>query len=147
MKIEGYFRNIKRANETVEKLKGEGFKNAFTDINEHLNDIYSQRGLVGSQEISSLSAAVLGENNSRTEEASSPLAAASPMASGMGGFEEIASINSKVVVEVAESDIEKAKNIIKSMGGTTENPNVKRIPEGLDNIDEDDLILKNLQDK
>lgn len=139
MKIEGYFSGIKAANEAVEKLKSEGFKGAFADINEHLNNAYSQNGFVGSKDVSSLSQAVLGENDN------SPLAAASPMASGMGGFEEIADMNCKVVVEASDGNVENAKKIISSMGGTTDDPNV-RIPEGLENIDQDALILKNLQE-
>jgi hypothetical protein len=145
MKIEGYFSNIKTANETVEKLKGDGFKGAFVDINEHVNDAYSQKGRIGSEDAPSLSEIVLGESTSGRERVSSPLAAASPMASGMGGFEEIADINCKVVAEVNDSNIERIKSIIKSMGGTTDNPN-GRIPQGLENIDEDDLILRNLEE-
>lgn len=74
----------------------------------------------------------------------SPLAAASPMASGMGTFEEIASIDCKVVVEGNNKNIENAKHIISSMGGTTEDPNGK-IPKGIENISEDALIFKSLK--
>lgn len=143
MKVEGYFDSIKTANEVVAKLKNEGFSGAFVDINEHRNNAYSQSGLVGSKEISSLSSAVLV--NGIGEGTNSPLAAASPMASGMGGFEEIANINCKVVVEGSNKDIENAKNIINNMGGTIEDPNGK-IPKGIENISEDALILKNLED-
>lgn len=145
MKIEGYFDSIKTANEAVAKLKSEGFEGAFVDINDHMNDAYSQRGLVGSKEISSLSGAILGETNNIGEEGSSPLSAASPMASGMGGFEEIANINCKVVVEAGDKNTENAKNIISDMGGTTDDPNGK-MPKGLENINEDALLLKNLKD-
>ena len=145
MIIEGYFSSMKIANEVLAKLKSEGFKGAFVDINEHNNNTYSQRGLVGTEEISSLSGAVLGEVNTRGGGGNSPLAAASPMVSGMGGFEEIANINCKVVVDVNEGSIENTKNIISSMGGTTDDPN-GRIPGGLENINEDALILKNLED-
>ncbi len=131
MKIEAYFESIKTAKETVEKLRGEGFKGAFVDINEHMNNAYSQRGLIGSDELPTISKAVLGEDTS------SPLSAASPMASGMAGFQEIASINCKVVVEANDGNMETAKSIIKNMGGTTEDFNTGRIPEGLDNINED----------
>ena len=145
MKVEGYFDSIKTANEVVAKLKNEGFSGAFVDINEHRNNAYSQSGLVGSKEISSLSSAVLNGVNGIGEGINSPLAAASPMASGMGGFEEIANINCKVVIEGSDKDIENAKNIINSMGGTVEDPNGK-IPKGIENISEDALILKNLED-
>jgi hypothetical protein len=141
MKIEAYFDSIKTAKETVEKLRGEGFKGAFVDINEHNNDVYSQRGMVGSDEVPTLSSAVLGEDNGN-----SPIAAASPMASGMAGFQEIANINCKVVVESDDRNEENVRNLIKSMGGTTKDLNTGRIPGGLDNINEDSLILKNLED-
>ena len=144
MKIEGYFSNIKAANETVEKLKSQGFKGAFVDINEHRNSAYSQSGPIGSKEISTLSGAVLGDSNESGDGVNSPLAAASPMVSGMGSFEEIANIDCKVVVEVSDGNIENAKNIISSMDGTTDNPNVG-IPEGIDNVNEDAIILKNLE--
>lgn len=141
MKIEAYFESIKKAKETVEKLRGEGVKEAFVDINEHNNDVYSKSGLVGTDKIPTLSAAVLGEDNSN-----SPIAAASPMASGMAGFEEIADINCKVVVEADGSNEDYARNLIKSMGGTTKDLNTGRIPKGLDNINEDVLVMKNLEE-
>jgi hypothetical protein len=143
MKVEGYFSGIKTANEVVEKLKLEGFRGAFADINEHRNNAYAQKGAIGSEDVSSLSNIVLGDSGGNGS--GSPLAAASPMASGMGGFEEVADINCKVVVEVSEENKENVENIIRSMGGTTDNPN-SRIPGGLENIGQGDLILKNLED-
>ena len=139
IRIEGYFSNIKTANEVVEKLKSAGFKGAFTDINNHMNNAYAKSGVLGSRDISSLSQAIFGEDHG------SSLAAASPMASGMGGFEEIANINCKVVVEAKDGNVENARDIMRRMGGTTDDPNGE-IPRGLENIDEDDLILKNLRD-
>lgn len=146
MKIEGYFSNIKKANEVVSKLNSEGVKGAFVDINEHMNNAYSQEGFVGSRDQTSLSGAVLGETNISGERVTSPLAAASPMVSGMGGFEEVADINCKVVVEVNDENVESVKSLISSMGGTTDDPNV-RIPRGLDNISEDAFIRKTLRVK
>lgn len=144
MKIEGYFDNIKKANEAVSKLNSEGFSGAFVDINEHNNNAYSQNGFAGQRDVSSLSGAVLGEDNIKGERGSSPLAAASPMVSGMGRFEEVADINCKVIVEASEGNKEDAKNIITRMGGITDNPNT-RLPKGLDNISEDAFIRKSLK--
>jgi len=144
MKIEGYFSNIKTANETVSKLKNQGFKGAFADINDHMNNAYSPGGFIGTKDRPSLSAAVLGGDNINGERVTSPLAAASPMVSGMGGFEEVADINCKVVVEADDKDADNIKNIIIKMGGTTDDPNA-RIPKGLDNINEDSFIEKNLR--
>jgi len=140
MKIEGFFSSVKTANEVVSKLKSEGYTGAFVDINDHFNDAYSERGLLGTENISSLSQAVMGEG----EKVNSPLAAASPMASGMGGFEEIANVNCKVVVEISGRNLEAAKKIISSMGGDLEDPNGK-IPKGLENLNEDEIIYKNLK--
>ncbi|GIM27668.1 hypothetical protein CPJCM30710_03340 [Clostridium polyendosporum] len=145
MKIEGFFSSIKTANETVSKLKSEGYNEVFVDINEHYNNAYSERGLLGTENISSLSEAVLGSGNNRGQGVNSPLAAASPMVSGMGGFEEIANINCKVVVEVGNKDTKTAKKIISDMGGELENLNTK-IPKGLENIGVEELILGNIEE-
>ena len=51
----------------------------------------------------------------------------------------------KVVVEATDGEAQNAKDIINSMGGTIEDPNA-RIPKGLENINEDALILNNLND-
>lgn len=61
------------------------------------------------------------------------------MVSGMGGFEEIADINYKVIVNTDSKNVEKAKQVITKMGGDLNDPNIK-IPKGLENISEDDLI-------
>ena len=74
-----------------------------------------------------------------------PLAAASPMVSGMGGFEEIADVNYKVIVNTEDNNVEKAKQIIKKMGGDLNDPNFK-MPEGLENISLDDLISDMIND-
>ncbi|MHC1685504.1 MAG: hypothetical protein AB6733_21595 [Clostridiaceae bacterium] len=145
MKLEGYFGNIKKANETVAKLNSQGFKGAFVDINEHDNNAYSQNGIVGTRDVTSQTEAVLGNSTIAGERVSSPLAAASPMVSGMGRFEEVADINCKVVVEVSDGDKVKAESIIKSMDGTTDDPNA-RLPKGLDNINEDAYLLRNLKE-
>lgn len=145
MKIEGFFSNIKTANEVVSKLKSEGYNQAFVDINEHYTNAYSERGFLGTEDISTLSEAVLGSGNNRGQSVNSPLAAASPMVSGMGGFEEIASINCKVVVDVGNKDDKAAKKIISDMGGELENLNPK-IPKGLEKISVEELILGNVEE-
>ncbi|ADL53503.1 hypothetical protein [Clostridium cellulovorans] len=144
MKVEGYFSNIKEANETVEKLNNQGFKGAFVDINDHRSSAYSQSGTLGAEGMSSLSGAVLGKSNITGERSSSPLVAASPMVSGMGNFEEVANVECKVVVDINDTDLQNVNNIISSMGGSTKNPNVQ-IPKGLENIDQDAFIFKNLR--
>lgn len=145
MKIDGYFKGIKAANDAVKKLRSEGFSNSFADINDHPNNAYSQSGFVGSKEIPSLSKAVFGAGRNDME-VSSPLGAASPMANGMGGFEEIADVNYKVTVDTDEKNAENAKNIIDSMGGTMNSPNAK-IPKGLENVNEGEFLIRKLNNK
>lgn len=135
MKIEGYFSGIKRANEVAKELRRSGFGTAYVDLNDHyMQDRNVQTNLPGSVTAPSLANLVLKSGAYGIEGSKSPLAAASPMVSGMGGFEEIADVNCKVVVEV-NSDTEKtAKSIIENMGGELQNPNVE-LPRGLENIE------------
>ena len=35
MKVRGFFGDLKAANETVDKLNGAGFENAYVDANDH----------------------------------------------------------------------------------------------------------------
>jgi len=141
MKIESYFSGIKNANIAVEKLKSEGFKNAFSDINSHdsINNVIVKEG--GVLNASSLSGIVLNSSNTLYTTDQGPLAAASPMASGMGGFEEIADVNYKVVVDTDENDGDRAKQIIQELGGDLDDPNFK-VPEGLENVSIEEVIDK-----
>lgn len=140
MKIISYFSGIKNANKAVEVLKENGYANAYADLNTHEILNYTgggnEGGAVNSPNLSSL---VLNSSNSLYTTEQGPLAAASPMASGMGGFEEIADVNYKVVVSANEKDREKVNSIIKNLGGELENPNFK-LPEGLENISFEEVI-------
>lgn len=142
MKIVSYFSGIKNANKAVEAFKENGFANAYSDLNTHEILDYTREGNEGGAVNSpSLSSLVLNSSNSLYTTEQGPLAAASPMASGMGGFEEIADVNYKVVVNVEEKDREKVNSIIKNMGGELENPNFK-LPEGLENISFEEVVEK-----
>lgn len=140
MEIVSYFSGIKNANKAVDALKENGYVNAYSDLNTHEILDYTtggnEGGAINSPNLSSL---VLNSSNSLYTTEQGPLAAASPMASGMGGFEEIADVNYKVVVRVNEKDREKVNSIIKNLGGELENPNVK-LPEGLENISFEEVI-------
>lgn len=127
MQIEGYFGKIKTANETVEKLKALGFKEAFVDMNDHYNENRNvQTNLPGTEASISLSGLVLRSNDHGTSSDKAPLNAASPMVSGYGAFDETADINCKVVVESGEGDAARVKQVIRDMGGDLESPNIKR---------------------
>jgi hypothetical protein len=135
MKIEGYFRTIKEANDAVEKLKSAGFNNAYSDINDHyISDRNTQINLAGTSTSTSLSELVMKSGEEILDNSITPLSAADPMVSGMAGFEEVADINSKVVVEVTSNNIQEAKNIIENNGGILYNPNPNR-PKGLENVE------------
>ncbi len=127
MKIEGFFKDLKTANLAVDKLKNSGFSNAVADINEHFGSGGNgKRNVPGTQAGISLSGVVLDSALAGSATDTAPMLAASPMVNGMGGFEEIADINCKVIVEADETEAHKVKRIIGEMGGTLESPNVKR---------------------
>jgi hypothetical protein len=139
MKVEGYFGSFKAANETLEALKGEGFNHAFVDINDHFNARNVETNNVGTNAAPSLSDLVLKSGNTAVEASVAPMVAASPMVSGMGGFEEITDVNCKVVVDVDEKDIQRIKDIMNKMGANLDNPNIN-IPKRLE-----DLKLENIR--
>ncbi|HEX2945282.1 MAG TPA: hypothetical protein VHT96_04930 [Clostridia bacterium] len=143
MKIEGFFRDIKTANQAVDKLKGSGL-NAVVDINEHFGSGGNGvRNVPGTHTGISLSGVVFDSSIAGSATDTAPLLAASPMVSGMGGFEEIADINCRVIVDTDETEAYKAKRIIGEMGGTLDSPNVKRpeLEEGAET-----KILENLNE-
>lgn len=127
MKVEGYFANIKTANEAVAKLKEAGFDKAVVDINDHyIDDRNVETNLAGTEMSTSLSGLVLESDANGIGKGKSPLNAASPMVSGMGGFEEIADVNCKVIVNTDERASGQAKQILREMGGDLEGPNFKK---------------------
>lgn len=146
MKIESFFSGIKAANEAVEALKKVGI-NAVVDINDHYtgnnNSGINMPGTHSST--NSLASYVLSSDTSLSDPSLGPLAAASPMVSGMGGFEEIADVNYKVIVDLKGKDDEKAKQIIKKIGGDLNDPNFK-MPESLKDVSLDDLIANMIND-
>lgn len=141
MKIEGYFSGIRAANETVEVLKKVGIKDAVADINDHYtgNDNPGRNNPGTDSSTNSLASLVLRSDEPLSDPELGPLAAANPMVSGMGGFEEVADVNYKVIVNVDNNNEEKAKQIMKKMGGNLNDPNFK-MPKGLENISLDDLV-------
>jgi hypothetical protein len=125
MKVEAYFRGIKNANEAVDKLKSQGI-NAYSDLNDH----YQVNTDVRTKEVGPLSSPsnsdlVLNSGTPSGSTGKSPLLAASPMVSGMGGFEEIADVNYKVIITVDSEKEAAAKSIIESMGGSMQSPNLE----------------------
>ena len=141
MKIESYFSGIKAANEAVEALKKAGINDAVADLNDHYtgNNNPGINNPGTSSSTNSLANYVLASDDPLGDPSLGPLAAASPMVSGMGGFEEISDINYKVIVNTDDKNAEKAKQVITKMGGDLNDPNFK-MPKGLENISMDDLV-------
>ncbi|WP_236911647.1 hypothetical protein [Clostridium sp. Cult1] len=127
MKIKGFFGDLKTANETVNKLKESGFENIYVDANDHyIGNRDVKTDLPGTAGGESLADLVLNSGADNVDKGNSPLAAASPMVSGMAGFEEITDFNYCVFVEAKDNNSNRAEDIIKDMGGTLEDPNVSR---------------------
>jgi hypothetical protein len=147
MKIESYFSGIKAANLAVDALKKIGINDAVADLNDHYtgsnNPGTNNPGTASSS--NSLSSYVLKSDDPLGDPSLGPLAAASPMVSGMGGFEEIADINYKVIVNTDSNNAERAKQVITKMGGDLNDPNFK-MPGGLENISLDDLMSTMIND-
>ncbi len=140
MKNEYYFTGIKAANEAVEALKKAGI-NAVVDINDHYTGIDNpgRNTPTTASSSNSLSSYVLN-NDDHMNPGLGPMAAASPMVSGMGGFEEISDINYRVIVNNAgDLNEEIVKQIVQKAGGDVNDPNF-RMPKGLENISMDELI-------
>lgn len=138
MKLEGYFDSMKTANETVTKLKEAGYSKAVLDLNqEALDDWNAHIDPAGSVDAPTLSGLVLA-SGSGWGDGGNPMQAASPMVSGMGGFEEIANVSCKVIVDTESGSSARAEEIIHQMGGTLDNPNVRK-PRM---TDETDIILE-----
>lgn len=145
MKIEAYFTGIKKANEAVNQLKTAGFNNSVADINDHYVEYNTGLNpvLPGNENSPNLSSLVLNSGPYAEDPSKRPLNAASPMVSGMGGFDELTDVNYKVTVNLDEDDAEKAKQIISNIGGNLNSPNLD-LPhrlEDLPNIDDIDLNL------
>lgn len=127
MQIEGYFANLKAANDAIKKLKDAGYHKAYLDMNDHyIDDRNVETNLAGTEMSTSLSGLVLESDSHGIIRDKAPLAAASPMVSGMGGFEEVADVNCKVVVEAGTGGEEKAKQVLKDAGGDLSSPNFKK---------------------
>lgn len=136
MKIEAYFKSIKRANDTVAKLNASGFNKAYSDIKDNIStDLNVATNLAGTESSGSNSGLVLSSQGYilNDDPGKSSLEAANPMVSGMGNFEEITDFNCRVVVEVDPNYLDEAKDILSNMGGKLDKPDIN-IPEHLKGI-------------
>jgi hypothetical protein len=114
MKLEGYYMTVERANEALSKLKTAGFNNAHIQIDD--NNGYIRRNLTNTNDYS-LSNLVIDP----IEMKKSPLTAVSPIINVTAGFAEFYDNNYKLVVDTDVNSMQRAKDIIKSLGGKFEN--------------------------
>ncbi|WP_034328477.1 hypothetical protein [Alkaliphilus transvaalensis] len=126
MKVEGFFRTLKGANDAISALKSKGIDKAFLDLkDDYMVEQNIHRNIAGTEEATSLSDLVMHSGNIVYEDVTkAPIGAANPMVSGIAGFEEITDYNFKIVAEVEEQNQHAAKHIISQMGGETEDPNI-----------------------
>lgn len=111
MKLEGFFMSMERANLVLTKLKDHGFNNSHIEIDNNHGNI--QRNLADNESAYGLSNMHVDSN----EIGQSPITAISPLINVHGGFNEFSDDNYKVVVEATTGNMQKAKDIIKNMGG------------------------------
>jgi translation elongation factor EF-Ts len=116
MRIEIYYKGIKKANEAVKKLKSEGFSHTAVDLNDNYIDPLSSNsdfGINFSNVINS--SGVSYTSSGRT------LPSTSPMISGFGSFRDLENTSYKVIVNSNSLDNEKLKETIKKTGGKIKN--------------------------
>ncbi|MBM7614076.1 hypothetical protein [Alkaliphilus hydrothermalis] len=125
MKVEGYFRTLKEANDSIKALKELGLNDAYLDLkDDYLDHQNAITNAVGTEKGTSLAELVMDSGNGTYDPSKQSIAAANPMVSGMAGFEEITDYNFKIVAEVEVANKHAAANIIRKMGGETEDPTV-----------------------
>lgn len=121
MKVVGYFNTLKKANEAIDGLRKAGFENTYLDLKEEeLRDINVTRNVAGTETATSLSELVLKSGSGGFERDKTPLTAADPMVSGMGGFDEIADFSYKVSVETSNENKIRVRNLLNGLGALTD---------------------------
>lgn len=127
MQKQFYFRDMKAANQAVEKLKEIGVEKAFVDINDHYDDDRNvETNNPGTEMSTSLSGLVLESDSDGIIRDKAALNTASPMVSGMGRFEEIAGVACSVFAEADDANMSRIEQVVKELGGTADNPNITK---------------------
>lgn len=118
MKIEGYFISLERSNVCLSKLQSAGFTNSRIEIDDNNRNI--KRNLADSDSAYSLRNLVIDPSDM----SKSPLTSISPIVNVTAGFSEFYDNNYKVVIETDKSLESRAKEIIKSLGGSFRNEGI-----------------------
>jgi hypothetical protein len=114
MKLEGKFMTLERANQAMAKLKSEGFTNSHIQIDDNNRNI--KRNLASSKSSIGLSNLVIDPSDMRR----SPLTSISPIINVTAGFSEFNDNNYKIIVETDTGSVQRAKDLIMSLGGKIE---------------------------
>ena len=103
MEVKGFFENSRSANETVKKLKSEGFKDVHLDNSIHyIRNRNSKTNFSGTNGTNLSSDIIL---NSEVNNANDS--------------DEMTNIGCSIIVKTNETNSDKAEKIIKNMGGIT----------------------------
>ena len=120
MKIEARFKKYPDAFNILTKLKAKGLEDAHIPADSFSLNQNGNIDVPGSHNATSLSNLVLNSGDD-TDQTPSPLGAADPMVSGMGGFEEITEDTYSVVVNADEGNFDQIRHLIVNAGGRIEN--------------------------
>ncbi|MFL0246590.1 hypothetical protein [Candidatus Clostridium stratigraminis] len=114
MKAIGNFIKIETANKALTKLLAAGFTDAYIEIDDNNNNI--RRNLANKNNGYGLSNLIIDPSEMKQH----PLTSVSPFVNVNGGFSEFNDHNYKLIVNADASIIMRAKDLIKSLGGTIE---------------------------
>jgi|GEM_PF-2951828 len=132
MKVIGNFIKIETANKVLTKLKAAGFTDAYIEFDDNNN--YIKRNLANKNNGYGLSKLIIDPNEMKQH----PITSVSPFINVTAGFSEFNDNNYKLIVNADASMIMRAKELIKSLGGTIENEplDIGRVHESLRELNE-----------
>lgn len=134
MNIIGNFEKYQDAFNALAKIRTQGFKDSHIPADHFSLGQNGEINVPGTRNSVSLSNLVLNSGDD-TAAPPSPLAAADPMVSGMGGFDEITENGYKVIVSASDEDKDTIYNLITSSGGTViEDSLMQNLPADQDPI-------------
>lgn len=132
MKVIGNFIKIETANKALTKLIAAGFTDAHIEIDDNNNNI--RRNLANKNNGYGLSNLIIDPSETKQH----PLTSVSPLVNVNAGFSEFNDNNYRLIVNADASIIMRAKDLIKSLGGTIEAEalDIGRVHESLGELNE-----------
>lgn len=127
MKVIGNFMKVETANKALGKLKASGFTDVYIEIDDNNNNI--KRNLANKSKGYGLSKLLIDPNDMQQH----PVTSISPFINVSAGFSEFNDSNYKLIVNADKSLIMRAKELIRSLGGTIEKESldIGRVHENL----------------